>query len=205
MLRGIRSRMTYANVVASLALFIALGGVSYAAVKLPKNSVGAVQIKKNAVTGSKVKNSSLTGADVRDKSLTAADFNGAVQGVAGPQGPVGAKGDGGAKGDAGPTGATGSTGLSNYQLLEFTGLVASTDSGERVFQAQCPVGTRILGGGFATFNNNIKVKTATLLNQSGSSYDEYVVSVTPANGLTFGGSGNSSVILRYTCASVTGP
>ncbi len=40
MLRRIRSRLTYSDVVASLALFIALGGVSYAAVKLPKNSVG---------------------------------------------------------------------------------------------------------------------------------------------------------------------
>ena len=39
MLRGIRNRLTYANVMATVALFIALGGVSYAAVKLPKNSV----------------------------------------------------------------------------------------------------------------------------------------------------------------------
>ncbi|CAB4882534.1 unannotated protein [freshwater metagenome] len=71
--RRIRSRLTYANLTATLALFIALGGVSYAAVKLPANSVGTAQIKSNAVTGAKVKN----------KSLTAADFNGSVQG---PQG-----------------------------------------------------------------------------------------------------------------------
>lgn len=55
MLRKIRSRLTYSNVVASMALFIALGGVSYAAVTLPKNSVGSSQVKKNAITGSKVK------------------------------------------------------------------------------------------------------------------------------------------------------
>ncbi len=106
MLRGIRSRLTYANVVSTVAVFVALGGASYAAVKLPKNSVGGAQIKKNAVTGAKVKDSSLTGADVKDKSLSAADFNGSVQGPAGSQGPAGLKGDTGAKGDTGPAGAT---------------------------------------------------------------------------------------------------
>ncbi len=73
MLSRIRSRLTYSNVVASMALFIALGGVSYAAVTLPRNSVGTAQIKRNAVTGSKVKNSSLTGGDVKNSSLTGGD------------------------------------------------------------------------------------------------------------------------------------
>ena len=95
MLQRIRSRLSYANVTATLALFIALGGVSYAAVKLPKNSVGATQIKKNAVTGAKVRNSSLTGSDVKDRSLTGADFSGSVRGPAGAQGP---------KGETGPAG-----------------------------------------------------------------------------------------------------
>jgi len=36
-------------VVACLALTVALGGVSYAAAVLPKNSVGTAQLKKNAV------------------------------------------------------------------------------------------------------------------------------------------------------------
>ena len=38
-------RLTYANVVATLALFIAVGGASYAAVALPANSVGARQVR----------------------------------------------------------------------------------------------------------------------------------------------------------------
>ncbi len=59
-LQGLRGGLTYANVMATVAVFIALGGASYAAVKLPKNSVGSSQIKKNAVTGSRVRNSSLT-------------------------------------------------------------------------------------------------------------------------------------------------
>src|SRR5919204_1164514 len=55
--------------IALLALFISLGGVSYAAIKLPPNSVGTKQLKANAVIGSKVKNGSLTGADVDASSL----------------------------------------------------------------------------------------------------------------------------------------
>ena len=42
---GFRSHVTYANVIATLALFIALGGGAYAAIRLPKNSVTAKQIK----------------------------------------------------------------------------------------------------------------------------------------------------------------
>ena len=57
-------RVTYANVVATLALFLALGGGTYAAFKLPNNSVGTKQLKKNAVTSPKVKDGSLTAADL---------------------------------------------------------------------------------------------------------------------------------------------
>jgi hypothetical protein len=36
----LRRHLTYANVVASLALFLALGGAAFAATQLPRNSVG---------------------------------------------------------------------------------------------------------------------------------------------------------------------
>jgi hypothetical protein len=98
MLRGLRSHLTYSNVMATFAVFVALGGASYAAATLPKNSVGTSQIKSNAITGSKVKNSSLTGADIKNKSLTASDFAGAIKGA------TGARGDTGPKGDTGPPG-----------------------------------------------------------------------------------------------------
>ena len=116
MLRSIRSSLTYANVVASLALFIALGGVGYAAVKLPKNSVGASQIRKDAVTGAKV----------RDKSLTPADFKGSVQGPAGPAGPAGAQG---APGPQGPAGATGPAGTARaYGFVKSDGTILAAKS-----------------------------------------------------------------------------
>ncbi len=65
----IRPKLTYANVMATIAVFIALGGASYAAIKLPKNSVGSKQLKKNSVTGAKVKDRSLTGADINASNL----------------------------------------------------------------------------------------------------------------------------------------
>ena len=72
------------NAVAYLALFVALGGTSYAAVALPKNSVGAAQIKPNAVSTKKVKNGSLRASDFKSGDLPAGP-----QGATGPVGPVG--------------------------------------------------------------------------------------------------------------------
>ena len=45
----LRPKLTYSNVIASIALFVALGGAAVAA-GLPKNSVGPNQLKKGAVT-----------------------------------------------------------------------------------------------------------------------------------------------------------
>jgi hypothetical protein len=90
---SIRRHLTYGNVVASLALFIALGGASYAAITLPKNSVGTKQLKKNAVVSSKVKNGSLLKSDFKAGQLP--------QGAQGVQGP---KGDQGTQGIQGPAG-----------------------------------------------------------------------------------------------------
>jgi hypothetical protein len=70
MLSRLTSRLTFANVIALLALVIALGGSAYAAVSLPKNSVGTKQLKKRAVTNSKLANRAVTGAKVRPGSLT---------------------------------------------------------------------------------------------------------------------------------------
>ncbi|MFL5845520.1 MAG: hypothetical protein ACJ762_12580 [Solirubrobacteraceae bacterium] len=94
------------NLVAYLALFVALGGASYAAVALPRNSVGAAQIKKNAVTTAKVKNGSLVAADFKAGQLPAGAAG--ATGAKGDTGAPGAKGDTGAAGPAGPaTGAAG--------------------------------------------------------------------------------------------------
>ncbi|HEX3511128.1 MAG TPA: hypothetical protein VHT27_08530 [Solirubrobacteraceae bacterium] len=49
-IRWLTERLSYANVVATLALFVALGGASYAAVELPPGSVGARQLRTAAVS-----------------------------------------------------------------------------------------------------------------------------------------------------------
>jgi hypothetical protein len=72
---------TYANVVSTLCLFILLGGASYAAVKLPKNSVGSKQLKKNAVTAAKIKKEAVTAAKVKKGTITGAQINASTVGT----------------------------------------------------------------------------------------------------------------------------
>ena len=60
----LRPRLTYANAMSTVAVFVALGGGAYA-VTVPRNSVGTNQLKANAVTGAKVKNRSLLRSDFK--------------------------------------------------------------------------------------------------------------------------------------------
>lgn len=70
-MRAIRSKLTYANVISTLCLFLLLGGgAALAAGKLAKNSVGTKQIKNNAVTAAKIKKGAITGAQIKSGSLT---------------------------------------------------------------------------------------------------------------------------------------
>ena len=69
MRRFIRHRPSPAMVVACVALLVALGGTSYAAIRLPANSVGTRHIKNGAVTSLKIKNNTITGSDVREATL----------------------------------------------------------------------------------------------------------------------------------------
>ena len=83
----LQGRINSAHVLALLALFVALGGTGYAALKLPENSVGSKQIRNNAVTTSKVKNSSLLANDFAAGQLPAGP-----QGTAAAFARVGANG-----------------------------------------------------------------------------------------------------------------
>jgi hypothetical protein len=87
-----RPRATFANVVSCLALFVALGGTGYAAVNLPRNSVGAKQIKPGSIDNSKIKKGSL-----RKTAFKAGQLPRGRRGPAGPAGPAGAAGP---KGDS---------------------------------------------------------------------------------------------------------
>lgn len=94
--------------IALLALFVALGGTSYAAVSLPKGSVGSAQIKKGAVASSKVRDKAVTRAKIRDNAINSAKVaNGTLlaQDFASGQLPKGERGPAGPAGPAeGPAG-----------------------------------------------------------------------------------------------------
>jgi hypothetical protein len=108
MFAALRRRLTYANVLVTVAFFIAIGGSSYAALK---------------VTGRDVVDGSLAGNDLRDGSvrakdvagLTASDFRGGelpagADGPPGPRGADGPPGPPGTDGGPGPPGADGTDG-----------------------------------------------------------------------------------------------
>jgi hypothetical protein len=74
--KQIRKRLTYANVMSSIAVFLVLGGgAAYAAKKIGSNELkaGAVtsaKIKKGAVTSSKIKASSITTTEIAKAAVT---------------------------------------------------------------------------------------------------------------------------------------
>ena len=92
------------NVVSYLALFVALSGTAYAAVQIPRNSVGSGAVKNESLRGKDIRADSLTGLDIAENTLAL---------PAGPQGP---------KGDPGPPGAPGSPGAPGPdQITESSG------------------------------------------------------------------------------------
>jgi hypothetical protein len=93
-MKRLRNSLTFANVIAVIALFVALGGGAYAATRLPASSVGTKQLKKEAVTPGKL-------------SATA---KAAITGATGAKGATGPQGDSGPAGQVGPQGPTGPAG-----------------------------------------------------------------------------------------------
>jgi Collagen triple helix repeat (20 copies) len=112
MLMRLRQKLTYANVVASLALVLALaGGTAYAANQmLPKNSVGTRQLKNGAVTKAKIAPGVL-GATTAAPGPTGAQGPAGLAGVTGPSGAAGAAGGDGSPGNQGAPGAPGAPGM----------------------------------------------------------------------------------------------
>jgi hypothetical protein len=89
-----RVRPSPAMVVAGIALIVALAGTGYAAVGLPKNSVGSAQIKPGAVGTSDIATNAVTSSKVKNGTLLRGDFKAGQipAGPPGPQGPAGAAG-----------------------------------------------------------------------------------------------------------------
>ena len=75
------NRPRYADVAATLALVLALGGTAYAA-SLPKHSVGKQQLKHDAVTSKKIKNGKVRGVDLAPGAVGGGQLqDGAVTGA----------------------------------------------------------------------------------------------------------------------------
>jgi hypothetical protein len=133
-------------VVACLALLVALGGTSVAAVgQLGRNTVGTPQLKDRAVTNPKIKNNAINSAKVAARSLLRSDFapGQLPAGPTGPQGPAG---------PAGPAGAAGSAGVIGPVTVRTQSVTISDAADNDVYtgaelQSQCNSGERAISGG----------------------------------------------------------
>lgn len=129
-----RRHLTYANVMSSIAAFAAIGGVSYAAATLPKNSVTSNAIRNGQVKSADLAKNAVISSKVKNGSLLAADFKAG-------QLPAGAKGDKGDKGD------TGARGPSDGFVFRKDGDVIPADPGATskvVGSLQLPAGRYVL-------------------------------------------------------------
>ncbi len=169
--RRFRSHLSFANVMATMAVFIALGGTSYAAVMITgadvrdgsltgrdvrdsslgasdviSSSLGTGEIRDGSLNGRDVRDSSLGSSDVIDGSLLARDFRpGQLQ-----PGP---------KGDQGPAGAA-----SRFFLLDENGNIVEQSGG---FTVVSKPGTTATGQ--PTTNPNVYIRSTTSLVNKGLS------------------------------------
>jgi hypothetical protein len=81
-MKSVRKRITYANVMSTIAVFLVVaGGSALAAGTLGKNTVGTKQLKNNAVTGAKIKNAAVAGGKLANGAVTSAKLGGGAVGA----------------------------------------------------------------------------------------------------------------------------
>jgi hypothetical protein len=131
-----------AMTVACIALAVALSGAGYAAVTLPRNSVGTPQLKKNAVVSAKVKDRSLRANDFALGQLPAGPA-----GAPGPQGPAGPRGSSVVAriGNALPITTSGNA-ESNWPLVNNTWTQATNEINDVFAQASVTTSNCAAGG-----------------------------------------------------------
>jgi hypothetical protein len=72
--RKLKRHLSVANVLSCIALFVALGGSAFAAVKLNAGQVKAVNIAKQAVTNAKIKTQAVTSGKIKNGTVNALDL-----------------------------------------------------------------------------------------------------------------------------------
>jgi hypothetical protein len=194
--RRIARRPSPAMVVAALALLVALGGTSIAAVSItiPANSVGTAQLKNDAVTTTKVKNGSLLKVDFRTGQIPAGP-RGPI-GPRGPAGPAGPAGAAGAAGASGPAGATGPAGPSDAYSRSFVGPIAIPTTNTTLTSLNIPQAGNYMvwAKGYLTASAGVTV-TCKLV--AGSDSDTSVSFVSTTSTFTI----SNNVVHQYTAAS----
>jgi hypothetical protein len=152
-LKSVRKRLTYANVMSSIAVFLVVaGGTAFAASQLGKESVGTRQLKKEAVSLAKIKTAakeSLKGATGPAGPAGAKGADGA-KGATGSQGPQGLPGPQGLKGDPGEKGASGTANIHVVRAEGATIPANETGSAEAI----CAPGEVATGGGGNNVGNS---------------------------------------------------
>ena len=146
-MQWIRSHLSFANLVSLMALFIALGGTTYAAVTLPKNSVGTSQIKKNGVGVSEIKKNGVRASEINRNAVGASE----IRSNAVASGDIADSSVG--TGDV----ADSSLGANDLQagLLNFPSITAQTEvatvalanNSSASYTVTCPAGQQAIGGG----------------------------------------------------------
>jgi hypothetical protein len=174
MLARLRPRLTFANVVSLLALFVALGGTAAAVSQLPANSVGTKQLKSSAVTrakvhgnaiaSGKVANDSLVGDDIEESSLQMVPYadhaNDADNAILASH--AGTAGNAQTADNANQLGGTAAASYLRNKAI-YTSDTATDTSDVKTTFALCPNGSVPIGGGGAIINltdaNTNKVST----------------------------------------------
>ncbi len=155
-MRGLeRLRPSPAMVVASIALLVALGGTSFAAVELsiPANSVGATQLKPGSVTNTKLAANAVTSDKVANRTLVAADFRAG-------QLPVGPRGPSGPSGPSGPVGPPGPGSAARWALVARDGTVLAKSAGLTVTVTHPATGVYVVDFGSSVLGHPILAQQA---------------------------------------------
>ncbi|HEY8083321.1 MAG TPA: hypothetical protein VIE64_07175 [Solirubrobacterales bacterium] len=169
-MRSIRKRLTYANVISSLCLFLLLGGgAAFAATNLSKNSVGRNQLKqgsvtsakiaKNAVTAAKIKSNAVTGSKLASGSVTASKLAPSAIGNS-------ALGDGSVSAAKLGNGSVVASKLGRLTEAVVTATVVAGERGQ--LEAKCPNGATLVsgGGGWGNLSGNKEVAEKVRLTNS---------------------------------------
>jgi len=147
-------------VVACIALLVALGGTSVAAVsQLARNSVGPAQLQFAAVTSPKIRTNAVNSSKVANRSLLRADFA-PGQLPAGPTGPQGPAGPAGPAGAAGPAGVIGAITVRTAAVSVVDGAVDGTFNTGRV-ERRCDGTERAISAGTSWGDDGVDLKLVT--------------------------------------------